>query len=99
MFCKVEKSVYVLVINTEHFSIISCLMRQYRSKFYSTTSTSIFVFKVKRGNYCGPDGSCAEALNVAHRKVYVLLSLCFSLCMTHGYIPQPLFETTLVPII
>ena len=38
------------------------------------------------------DGICAEALKAAHRKVYVLLSLCFSLCMSHGYIP-------IVPII
>ena len=42
---------------------------------------------------------CAEALKSAHHKVYVLLSLCFSLCMSHGYIPQSLIETTIVPII
>ena len=54
---------------------------------------------LKKGKACGPDGICAEALKSAHHKVYVLLSLCFSLCMSHGYIPQSLIETTIVPII
>ena len=35
----------------------------------------------------------------AHHKMYVLLSLCFSLCMSHGHIPQSLIRTTIVPII
>ena len=42
---------------------------------------------------------CAEALKSAHRKVYVLLSLCISLCMSHGYISQSLIETTIIPLI
>ena len=32
--------------------------------------------------------------------MYVLiLSLCFSLCLTHGYLPKSLMETTIVPIV
>ena len=65
----------------------------------STEEVTETIGKLKKGKSCGPDGICAEALKAAHRKVYVLLSLCFSLCMSHGYIPQPLIETTIVPII
>ena len=65
----------------------------------STEEVTETISKLKKGKSCGPDGICAEALKDAHRKVYALLSLCFSLCMSHGYIPQPLIETTIVPII
>ena len=65
----------------------------------STEEVTETISKLKKGKSCGPDGICAEALKAAHHKVYVLLSLCFSLCMSHGYIPQPLIETTIVPII
>ena len=65
----------------------------------STEEVTETIGKLKKGASGGPDGICAETLKAAHRKVYVLLSLCFSLCMTHGYIPQPLIETTFVPII
>ena len=65
----------------------------------STEEVTETISKLKRGKCCGPNSICAEALKAAHRKVYVLLSLSFSLCMSHGYIPQPLIETTIVPII
>ena len=65
----------------------------------STEEVTETISKLKKGKSCEPDGICAEALKAAHRKVYVLLSLCFSLCVSHGYIPQPLIETNIVPII
>ena len=65
----------------------------------STEEVTETISKLKKGKSCGPDGICAEALKAGHRKVYVWLSLCFSLCMFHGYIPQPLIEATIVPII
>ena len=61
----------------------------------STEEDTETISKLKKGKSCGPDGNCAEALKAAHRKVYVLLSLCYSLCMTHGYIPQPLLKLLL----
>ena len=65
----------------------------------STIEVSDTISTLKKGKACGPDGICAEALKSAHHKVYVLLSLCFSLCVSHGYIPQSLIETTIAPII
>ena len=45
----------------------------------STEEVTETVSKLNKGKSCGPDGICAEVLKAAHRKVYVLLSLCFSL--------------------
>ena len=50
----------------------------------STEEVSETISKLKKGKPCGPVGICAKKLKAAHLKVYVLLSLCFSLCMTHG---------------
>ena len=47
----------------------------------------------------GPDGICAEALKCAHDQLFVLLSLCFTLFLSHGHLPPILIETTIVPII
>ena len=31
--------------------------------------------------------------------IHVLLSLCFRLCLTHGYLPPAMIETTIVSIV
>ena len=54
---------------------------------------------LKCGNSSGPDGISAESLKFSHSWLYVLLSLCFSLCLTHGYLPKFLMETTIVTIV
>ena len=57
------------------------------------------VNKLKCGKSSGPDGISAESLKFSHSRLYVLLSLCFSLCLSHGYLPKSLMETTIVPIV
>ena len=47
----------------------------------------------------GLDGICAEALKCAHDQLSVLLSLCFTLFLSHGYLSPKLIETTIVPTI
>ena len=37
------------------------------------------------GKSAGPDGIFAKSIKFAHHRIHVLLSLCFSLCLTHGY--------------
>ena len=54
------------------------------------------VNKLKCGKSSGPNGISAESLKFSHSRLYVLLSLCFSLCLTHGYLPKSL---TIVPIV
>ena len=47
----------------------------------------------------GLDSICAEALKYAHDQLSVLLSLCFTLFLSHGHFPPKLIQTTIVPII
>ena len=51
------------------------------------------------GKSAGPDGIIAEFNKFAHHKIHVLLSLCFSLFLTHGYMPLDMIKTTIVPVI
>ena len=55
--------------------------------------------KLEFGKSAGPDSICAEALKCAHDQLSVLLSLCFTLLLSHGHLPLKLIQTTIVPII
>ena len=46
-----------------------------------------------------PDGICAEYLNFSNVKIHYLIAFCFSLCLSHGYLPTTLIETTIAPIV
>ena len=65
----------------------------------STEDIRNIVNKLKCGKSSGPDGISAESLKYSHSRLYVLLSLCFSLCLTHGYLLKSLMETTIAPIV
>ena len=65
----------------------------------SSEDSRNIVNKLKCGKSSGPDGISAESLKFSHSRLYVLLSLCFSLCSTHGYLPKSLMETTTVSIV
>ena len=65
----------------------------------STEDIHNIVNKLKDGKSSGPDSISAESLKFSHSRLYVLLSLCFSLCLTHGCLPKSLMETTIVPIV
>ena len=55
--------------------------------------------KLACGKSAGPDGVHGESIKFAHPRLYVLLSICFSLCFTHGYMSADMMKTTIVPII
>ena len=55
--------------------------------------------KLEYDKSAGPDGVNAESIKFAHPRLHALLSICFSLCFTHGYMPADMIETTIVPII
>ena len=63
------------------------------------TAVQILLRKLEFGKSAGPDSICAETLKCAHDKLSVLLSFCFTLFLSHGYLPPKLIETTIVPII
>ena len=57
------------------------------------------VSKLECGKYAGPDGISAECFKFSNTKIHVLLSLLFSMCLSHGYLPSTLIKTTIVPIV
>ena len=52
------------------------------------------IHKLEFGKSAGPDGICVEALKCAHDQLSVLC-LCFTLFLSHGYLPPKLIETTI----
>ena len=64
----------------------------------STKSVSEIISKLECGKSAGTDGIDAEYLKLSNIKIHVLLSMCFTLCLTHGYIPPAMIETTIVAI-
>ena len=63
------------------------------------TDVHTLIHNLEFGKSAGPDGICAEALKCAHGQLSVLLSLCFTLFLSHGRLPPNLIETTIVLII
>ena len=48
---------------------------------------------------CGKDVLFAEHLLLASPEIHVLLSICFNAFIVHGFLPNPLTDTVLVPIV
>ena len=53
------------------------------------------IAKLECGKAAGSDGICAEYLKFSHTKLQTLLTLCFSLCISHGYLPADLMKSYL----
>ena len=49
-------------------------------------SVSEMISKLECGESAGPDGFDAEYLKFSNIKIHVILSMCFTSCLTHGYI-------------
>ena len=64
----------------------------------STNCVSQIVDNLECGKSAGPDGICAEHLKFSNDKISILIALCFTVCLSHGYLPTALIETTIVPI-
>ena len=64
-----------------------------------TKSVSGIISKLECGIYAGPDGIDVEYFKFSNIKIHVLLSMCFTLCLTHGYIPPAMIKTTIAPIV
>ena len=65
----------------------------------STKSVSEIIGKLECGKSAGPDGIGVEYLKFSNIRIHVLLSLCFTLCLVHWYLPPAMIETTIVPIV
>ena len=64
----------------------------------STVITRL-IGKLESGKSSEPDDISPESLKFANNRLSVLLSLCFSICLPHGYMPPDMIKTTIVPIV
>ena len=65
----------------------------------SSRVTSKLISELDSGKSSGPDNISSESLKFASNRLSVLLSLCFSVCLSHGYLPPAMIKTTIVPIV
>ena len=65
----------------------------------STKSVSEIISTLECRKFGCPDGIDAKYLKFSNIKIHVLLSMCYALCLTHGYMPPAMIETTIVPIV
>ena len=62
-------------------------------------SITEIVSKLECAKSAGPDGISAECFRFSDTKIHVLLSLLFSMYLSHGYLPSAHIKTTIVPIV
>ena len=68
--------------------------------FMSVSSVKRYIKELNNGSSPGFDGISAEHLKCAlHTKLPTLLSVMFSICLRHGYVPDAFRTGTLVPIL
>ena len=65
----------------------------------SSRVTSKLISELESGKSSGPDNISPESFKFASNRLSVLLSLCFSVCLSHGYLPPAMIKTTIVPIV
>ena len=65
----------------------------------SCIDISNLISQLKCGKAAGSDDLCAEYFKFAHNKLHILLPICFTLFFTHSYLPAPMIETIIVPIV
>ena len=81
---------YVLKAIAGDHGIIDCV---------TVGQVKMAVKELKKGRCAGPDNISSEHLIYAHAKLYVLLSIVFNAGIIHGYLPDELMRTIIVPII
>ena len=65
----------------------------------STNCVSQIVDNLECGKSAGPDKICDEHLKFSNDKISTLIALCFTVCLSHSYLPTALIQTTIVPIV
>ena len=65
----------------------------------STKCISEIIAKLECRKSPGSDGICAEYLKFSNVNLHTLLALCFSLCLSHGYLLIASIETTIIPTV
>ena len=53
------------------------------------------IVKLECRKAAGSDRICAKYIKFSNTKIHTLLALCFFLCISHGYLPADVIETTI----
>ena len=69
-----------------------------KNMIISSRVTSMLISELDSGKSSGPDHISLESLKFVSNRRSVLLSLCFSVCLSHSYLPPAMIKTTFVPI-
>ena len=64
-----------------------------------STVIARLIGKLESGKSSGLGDISPESLKFANNRLSVLLSLCFSICLSHGYMPSDMIKTTIVLIV
>ena len=73
--------------------------RKFTAVKFEVGEVSNVIKSLKRGKSAGTDQLQAEHFIYAYSSISVLLCMLLNSCMSHGYIPQKLMETVIVPIL
>ena len=84
-----------IVDENEKFSIVSTLdgIQYSEDMTVSWKDVSLLTSQLECGESARPDGVCAETIKFAHNRIAILLSLLFTLYLSHGYLPPAMIET------
>ena len=84
---------------TAHVSRKLLNVQHYSNMSVSVKSITEIVSKLECQKSAGPDEIGAECFKILNTKIHVLLSLLFSMCLSHGYLYSVLIKLTIVPIV
>ena len=65
----------------------------------TTNGVANVIKGLKRDKAVGPDNLAAVALMHSNNRLHYLLGGCFSAKLIHGYLPQGLMDTKIIPLI
>ena len=69
------------------------------SSSFSTVEVKEAISNLKHGKSAGIDGLSSEHFSHAHERILVLLTLLFNAIIIHGYIPDKLMCTIIIPLV
>ena len=67
--------------------------------FITANEVDTGIKALKKGKCAGPDALTSESLIHSHFNVSILLSLCFNAMFVHGFMPETLLESVIIPLV
>ena len=61
--------------------------------------SNMHIVKLKSRKYPGPENISAASLKFSNKMLYGLLCLCFTVGLTHTFLPKALLKTTIISVV